>query len=63
MTRTTYRAAYWISADGQADLALTTPDMRHDCDEALMIEALRVLEETGALREDGDRILIGDYTA
>ena len=55
----TYRAAYWTAADGQASVILTTPEMRHDCDRALMAAALEEIERTGLERHDGDSITIG----
>jgi hypothetical protein len=58
-----YRAAYWISADGQSDLVLTTEEMSDYSGVELMNEALREIEATGLVREDGDGIVIGDYLA
>jgi hypothetical protein len=56
-----YRAAYWIAADSQSDLVLTSGDMAGFSDADLMTEALLEIEATGLIREDGDRIVIGDY--
>lgn len=58
---TTYRAAYWVAADGQSDVRLTTEEQSGMSDEALMAAAQACIAETGMEREDGDRIVIGDY--
>jgi hypothetical protein len=56
-----YRAAYWISADSQNDLVLTTEEMAGYSAADLMAEAQREMEATGLIREDGDCVVIGDY--
>jgi hypothetical protein len=56
-----YRAAYWISADSQSDLVLTTEEMAGYSAAELMAEAQREMEATGLIREDGDCVVIGDY--
>ena len=59
---TTYRAAYWISADGQSTVCLTTEDQTGLPDDALLAAAQAFIDDTGLEREEGDRIVIGDYT-
>lgn len=58
---TTYRAAYWISADRQATVRLTTDDQAHLSEDALMAAALAEAETVGLQRAEGDDILIGDW--
>lgn len=57
---TTYRAAYWISADSQSDVRLTTESQQHLSDEQLMEAALSEAESCGLEMSDG-RICIGEY--
>ena len=58
----TYRAAYWMAADRTGDVRLTTESDAGLSDDALMCLALAAIEETGLEREDGDDIIIGEYT-
>ena len=57
----TFRAAYWIAADGQSDVLLTPEEMAGESDAVLMAEAERMIDETGLQREDGDQIVIGEW--
>jgi hypothetical protein len=57
-----YRAAYWISADGQSDFVLTSEDMSKMSDTDLTAAALCEIHVIGLIREDGDRIVIGDWS-
>lgn len=57
---TTYRAAYWLSADRQGQLVLTSPEQSHLSDEELMAAALREAEENGLDVSKGD-IHIGEW--
>ena len=59
---TTYRAAYWMSADRTSDFRLTGESDAGLSDDALMRLALAGIEEMGLEREDGDDIAIGEYT-
>lgn len=59
---TTYRAAYWLAADRQSDVRLTTEQQSGMSDEDLMKAALACAADIGLEREDGDQIVIGDYT-
>lgn len=59
---TTYRAACWIAADGQSHVRLTTEDQAGLTDDALMAAAQACIADTGLEREEGDRIVIGEYT-
>lgn len=58
---TTYRAAYWLAADRQSDVRLTTEMQSGMSDEDLVKAALACAADIGLEREDGDQILIGDY--
>lgn len=58
----TYRAAYWVSADGHSDVRLTTEDQAGMADADLTAAALRCAADVGLEREIGDRIVIGEYT-
>ena len=59
---TTYRAAYWVSADRQADVVLTTPEQSGLSDAELLAAAEREAISEGLEREEGDDIKIGSYT-
>lgn len=58
---TTYRAAYWIAEDSQADVVLTGEEHQHLSDDELMALAIREAAEIGLEIGDGE-IVIGDYT-
>ena len=58
-----YRAAYWVSADGQASIVLTLPEHSAMTDDTLLSEALGVIESASLVREDGDRIIVGECHA
>jgi hypothetical protein len=62
MTRTTFRAAFWVSADGQSSILLTDDGIANESDDALLTAAKGEMEYTGLVREDGDRIVIGDWS-
>jgi len=58
---TTYRAAYWISDDGQAEVRLTGEADAHLDDDALLAKA-----RDEAIREDVSletgRLVVGEWT-
>jgi hypothetical protein len=58
---TTFRAAYWIAADGQSSILLTDDGIANESDDVLAANAAKEMEYTGLVREDGDRIVIGDW--
>ena len=58
-----YRAAYWVSADGQASIVLTLPEHSAMTDDALLNEAQSTIESASLIREDGDRIIVGECHA
>jgi hypothetical protein len=57
----TFRAAYWVSADGQSSILLTDDGIANESEDALLTAAKGEMEYTGLVREDGDRIVIGDW--
>lgn len=59
---TTFRAAYFVTADGQSDVCLTTPEQSHLSDAELTAAAQA---EAGAQGLDlsGGELCIGDYTS
>lgn len=60
-TSTTYRAAYWVSDDGQADVRLTGPDQATLSDAELIAAAEAELTAQGG-DVSGGEIVIGEYT-
>lgn len=59
---TTFRAAYWISADKQASVRLTPEKLQALRDDDLLSVASLEAQEIGLVREPGDDILVGDWT-
>jgi hypothetical protein len=57
----TFRAAYWLSDDGQAELLLTGPDHADLPAEKLVDEARAEISRQGGT-EDGGRIVVGMWT-
>lgn len=55
-----FRAAYWIAADSQSDVLLTTPEQSGLSDDDLMAAALAEAAATGLEIGEGE-IVIGDY--
>jgi len=56
-----YRACYWISDDGQAEVVLTTPEQATLLADDLLAAARREAEDTG-LTIDGGTLKIGDWS-
>lgn len=61
MSTNTFRAAYWIAADSQADVLLTSEEQKHLPDELLMAVAQSTAIDIGLEVGEG-RIVIGEYT-
>lgn len=61
MTTITYRAAYWLSDDKQADVRLTTEDQQH-LSEHKLIEAAKAEAEKIGLDLAGGEIVVGQWT-
>ena len=60
----TYRAAYWISADGQSSVVLTLPERGVGSPDADLLAAADIeIAAVGLIREDGDEVRIGNWTA
>lgn len=68
---TTYRACYFVSADGQGSMCLTSEDQAHLADAELIEAAVATAEDAGLIggeehqvAEDDlrDGLRIGDYT-
>jgi hypothetical protein len=55
-----YRAAYWLSADRQASVRLTTEEQAHLSDDDLIAAALAEAEEAGLEIGDGE-IRVGEW--
>ena len=55
-----YRAGYWISGDGQAEMVLTTEDQAGLDDAELMTAATAEAEREGCYITTG-RLVIGDW--
>lgn len=58
---TTYRAVFWISADRQAEVRLTSEEHASLSDADLLVVAQATIDETGLEVGDGS-IEIGDFT-
>jgi hypothetical protein len=56
----TYRAAYWISADKQSSVVLTTPDQDHLNDETLFRMGLQEAAKAGLEIGEGE-IVLGNW--
>lgn len=56
-----YRAAYWLSDDGQAEVRLTSPDDAGLADEDLLAEARAEAARTGTDLATGS-LVVGDWT-
>lgn len=56
-----YRAAYWISADEQAEVVLTRPEDAHLSDEDLVLKAYEEMAQV-SMQMDGGRIVINTWT-
>ena len=56
----TFRAVSWIAADGQSDVLLTSHAMGGMSAAKLIAEARREIERTGLVREDGDKLVMGE---
>lgn len=58
---TTFRAAYWIAADGQSDVLLTDEAMS-SLPETDLIEAARIMAAQIDLDITDGSIVVGEYT-
>jgi hypothetical protein len=56
----TFRVVTWIAADGQSEVMLTTYGMGGMSAADLIAEARREIERTGLVREDGDKLVMGE---
>jgi len=61
MNTNTYRAAFWISADGGGELVLTGPEHAHFSKMGLLMEARRYARENG-IGIAGGEMRIGTWT-
>lgn len=59
---TTFRACYFVAADGQSDVLLTTEEQSHLSD-AELIAAAAVEAQGAGLDLDSGELHVGDYTA
>ncbi|MCZ6507092.1 MAG: hypothetical protein O7A04_03450 [Acidobacteria bacterium] len=60
MITSTYRAAFWISGDGQAEVVLTSPEESHLPDDDLMLAA-KLAAKNDAVDLSSGRVEIGEW--